>query len=403
MTSGAEMAFDKFRAFMDVGRVQGFPVTAAVAILGSLTAGRGPSVYDLAWLVVISLLAHMSGAALNELWDRRLDSAVGALAQKPLVRGILSPEEAKGLVACFVPVSLLTTLAVFGVPAFLALLLASAWMVWYCTAGKRTFIVNDLAQSVGYAAFALFGALAVGAPTALTWPYLGVVAALVLFTQWGNNLKDADNDRRFGIPSIAVRTGVSSARGLDARHPYFMYGAAVKAAFMTFCTLPVFLVSVPMAYILIVLSLGWPVQYFTMREFIGQKTRPQYVRLLLGDLLLSYPAAAAISMMTAGLVGFLLLGMFVFGGYLAGSALQSGAEFRFRWPASGRARRRPEPKARPARISGAPFMITWAPGGKSGFVAVGSHLRELRPPESLPPRKYDGSRCDGVCIVEPMN
>ena len=398
------MAFEKLRAFMDVGRVQGVPVTAAVAILGSLTASRGPEVFDLFWLVIISIFAHVGGAAQNELWDRRLDAAVKELGRKPLVSGALAPHEARALVGFCVPFSLGLTLYVFGVGAFLALLLGSAWMLWYCTAGKRTFIVCDLAQSVGFSGFALFGVLAVGAPTILSWPFLGIVAALVLFTQWGNGLKDADNDRRFGIPSFAVRSGVSSGRGLTASHPYFIYGAAIKVAFMTFCTIPILLVPVPMAYILIVFSLGWPVQYFTMREFIGRKTRPQYVRLLVGDLLLSYPAAAAMSIMGAGLTGFIWLGVFVFGGYLAGSALQSGAEFKFRMPISGPARPlRPRPLKRPAQLRGAPFLMAWAPRGKGGFRQVECELLSIRPPDPLPALRPDGTRADGVCMVEPLD
>ena len=47
------MALEKFRAFMDLGRVQGVSVTAAVAILGSLTAAQGPHPFDIFWLVTI--------------------------------------------------------------------------------------------------------------------------------------------------------------------------------------------------------------------------------------------------------------------------------------------------------------------------------------------------------------
>ncbi|MBM4248928.1 MAG: hypothetical protein FJ149_05760 [Euryarchaeota archaeon] len=346
------MSVRRFRAFMDVGRVQGIPVTAAIAVLGSLSASRGPSPADVLWLAVISVFAHMGGAAMNELWDRKLDSSVRELWRKPLVSGALSPDDARGLVACCVPVSLLTALAVFGVPAFIAMLVATLWMLWYCTGGKRTFLANDFAQCVGFGAYAVFGALATGMPTVLTWSLVGVVASLNLFAQWGNNLKDADGDRRFGIPSIAVRTGASSARGLTTRHPYFLYGAGIKAAFLLFCTLPILIASVPMAYVLIVVSVGYPVQYFTLREFIGQKTRPQYVRLLLGDLLLSYPAGAAIAIIGAGLWGFLLLAVFVFGGYVVGSALQSGAEFRLRLPAARPGRRAAARRAPPPAWGG---------------------------------------------------
>jgi 4-hydroxybenzoate polyprenyltransferase len=353
------VAFEKFRAFMDLGRVQGVSVTAAVAILGSLTAETGPGLDDLFWLVVISIFAHIGGAALNELWDRKLDSAVRELARKPLVSGALAPREAKVLIAFSVPLSLVLALLVFGVPAFIAMLIATVWMQWYCTSGKRTFIVSDFAQCVGYPAYALFGALAASRPTVLTWPLLGIVATLNLFAQWGNGLKDADNDRRFGIPSFAARSGVSSGKGLAAGHPYFIYGVAVKAAFLLFCTLPIFMTRVPMAYIFVVLALGYPVQYMTMREFLGMKTRNQYVRLILGDLLSSYPAAAAMSILSAGLTGFLLLAVFVFGGYLAGSALQSGAEFKFRRGAGPARRKAPAGRDGRLYIKGNPILMTW--------------------------------------------
>jgi 4-hydroxybenzoate polyprenyltransferase len=373
MVSGDKMAFGKFRAFMDVGRVQGVPVTAAIAILGSLTASSSPAIIDLFWLVVISILAHMGGAALNELWDRNLDSAVPELARKPLVSGSVSPGEARVLIAVTVPASLLMTAVIFGIPAFVAIVIATIWMHWYCTTGKRTFIVNDFSQCVGFGSFALFGALAVGFPTLLTWPLIGVVATLNLFAQWGNGLKDADNDRRFGIPSLAVQTGVTSARGLTGRHPYFLYGVSVKSAFLLFCTLPMLLTHVPMSYMFIVLALGYPVQYFTLHEFLGPKTRPQYVKLLLGDLLLSYPAAAAISILNAGLAGLLLLAVFVFGGYLIGSALQSGAEFKFgQYARLGHGSGRSVPPHKWIYINRNPILITWARKGPS----------HVRPPKS---------------------
>ena len=353
------MPFGKFRAFMDVGRVQGVGVTAAIAILGSLTASAGPGLVDLFWLVVISIFAHMGGAALNELWDRRLDSAVPELARKPLVSGAVSTSEAKVLIAVATPLSLVLAAIIFGIPAFIAILIATLWMHWYCTAGKRTFIVNDFSQCVGFGAYALFGTLSVGSPTMLTWPLVGVVATLNLFAQWGNSLKDADYDRRFGIPSLAVRTGVSSVRGLGWRHPYFIYGIAIKSAFLFFCTLPILIADAPLAYVFIVVGLGYPVQYFTLHEFLGPKTRSRYVKLLLGDLLLSYPAAAAISILNAGLTGLLLLAAFVFGGYMLGSALQSGAEFKFRGSlATGRPAVSQKTQGR-LYIRGNPIMMSW--------------------------------------------
>ena len=401
------MAFEKFRAFMDVGRVQGVPVTAAIAILGALTASRGPDLWDLFWLVVISIFAHVGGAAQNELWDRKLDAAVRELSRKPLVNGALSPDEAKGLIACYVPVSLLLALYIFGIPAFIAMLIATLWMHWYCTTGKRTFIVSDLAQCVGFPAYALFGALAVGMPTGLTWPLMGVVATLNLFAQWGNGLKDADNDRRFGIPSLAVRTGVSSKAGLTARHPYFIYGAAIKASFLFFCALPIFLGPVPMFYLFLVLALSIPVQYMTLREFLGPMPRSRSANLMVGDLLVSYPAAAAIAILGAGIVGFLLLAALVFGGYIAGSALQSGAEFKLRLHAKPvPPPPRPSVEARPVQLHGAPFLIAWARTPDNDFTEVRCRLFCVRPrtrPAARPSGKASRPRPEPVYVVQPID
>ena len=401
------MELGKFRAYMDLGRVQGASVTAAVAILGSLTAYPGPDLFDSLWLIVIAVLAHAGGAARNELWDRELDSAVTELARKPLVSGALSPGEARAFMAVTVPASLAMALLIFGAPAFIAMVIATLWMHWYCTAGKRTFIINDLAQAVGYPAFALFGALAAGVPSALTWVLLGIVASLILFAQWGNGLKDADNDRRFGIPSLAVRTGVSSKAGLTARHPYFIYGAAIKASFLFFCALPIFLGPVPMFYLFLVLALSIPVQYMTLREFLGPMPRSRSANLMVGDLLVSYPAAAAIAILGAGIVGFLLLAALVFGGYIAGSALQSGAEFKLRLHAKPvPPPPRPSVEARPVQLHGAPFLIAWARTPDNDFTEVRCRLFCVRPrtrPAARPSGKASRPRPEPVYVVQPID
>ena len=397
------MAFGKFRAFMDVGRVQGVSTTAAIALLGAFTSTRAPTLGAMFWLVVIAAFAHAGGAAINELWDRKLDASLEELARKPMVSGALSVAEAKAFIAACIAVALSLAFIMFGFAAFLAILISCIWLVWYCTSGKRTFLANDFAFSVGYPAFALFGALAAGLPTSLTPVFMGIVAAVSAFSQWENGLKDADNDRKFGIPSLAVRSGVSSEKGLRAGHPFFIYGVGIKLVFVALCIVPVLLRPVPALYLGLVLIMGVPDQLLTMRMFLGKKARADYVKAILADVPLSWLVGSAIAVLCAGWQVYIGLTVFLVAGYLVGSALQSGAEFRFRLPASWRAGRRPKVQKRRARFSGTPFMMTWAPGGDKEFVAVRCRLRAVRAPDPLPARKPDGTRCDGVYIVEPIN
>ena len=397
------MAFNKFRAFMDVGRVQGISTTAAIALLGAFTSTRAPAFGTLLWLVVISIYAHAGGAAINELWDRKLDAGVRELWRKPLISGALSVAEAKAFSAACIAVALSLAFIMFGFAAFIAILVSCIWLVWYCTSGKRTFLANDLALSVGYPAFALFGALAAGMPTFLTLVFLGIVAAVSAFSQWENGLKDADNDRRFGIPSLAVRSGVSSETGLAVRHPFFIYGAGIKLAFLALCVLPVLVMPVPFLYLGLVLILGVPDQLLTMRMFLGKRNRADYVKAILADVPQSWLVGSAIAILCAGWQVYAGLTVFLVAGYLVGSALQSGAEFKLRLPGSWQARRRSRARKVPVRYSGTPFMVTWAPRGKGGFVEVRSSMMAIRPRDPLPALDEYGERCDGVCIVEALN
>jgi len=399
------MALEKFRAFMDLGRVQGISTTAAIALLGAFTSTGIPTLAPILWIVVISILAHSGGAAINELWDRKLDAGLKELSHKPMVSGIVSVKEAQAFIAACILGALFLAYIIFGPAAFVAILISCIWLVWYCTSGKRTFLVNDFAFSVGYPAYALFGALAAGMPTTLTWVFLGIVAAVSAFSQWENGLKDADNDRKFGIPSLAIRSGVSSENGIGSRHPFFIYGVGIKLVFLVMCIIPVFLMKVPMAYILLVVLVGVPDQILTMKMFLGRKARSEYVKAILADVPLSWLVGSAIAILSSGWLVYIGLTLFLVDGYIIGSALQSGAEFKLKGGISP-IRAAPAPKETQAfRPRPAPIMMTWAPAGPSGLSQVRSELICTRPQEQRPPARGKSifHRTEEVYIVTPIN
>jgi hypothetical protein len=47
-------------------------------------------------------------------------------------------------------------------------------------------------------------------------------------------------------------------------------------------------------------------------------------------------------------------------------------------------------------------MMAWAPRGKGGFRQVDCELLCTRPPDRLPALRMDGTRKDGVFVVEPL-
>jgi len=118
------MALEKFRAFMDLGRVQGISTTAAIALLGAFTSTGIPTLAPILWIVVISILAHSGGAAINELWDRKLDAGLKELSHKPMVSGIVSVKEAQAFIAACILGALFLAYIIFGPAAFVAILIS---------------------------------------------------------------------------------------------------------------------------------------------------------------------------------------------------------------------------------------------------------------------------------------
>ncbi|MGH7506203.1 MAG: hypothetical protein ACRELX_11155, partial [Longimicrobiales bacterium] len=84
--------------------------------------------------------------------------------------------------------------------------------------GKRTAVplLMDFAQSLSWASLALFGALAVGEATFLTWVALSFVAVYVLMVNGVHGgLRDLRNDLACGVRSTAIQLGAHIA--LDGR------------------------------------------------------------------------------------------------------------------------------------------------------------------------------------------
>ncbi|MEF8874137.1 MAG: UbiA family prenyltransferase [Candidatus Thermoplasmatota archaeon] len=320
-----------------MGRTQGITTTGAVILIGALT-----STADLAWqhIVYITVYAAVAHMALNvyiALGDTVLDSNTYVPSRNPVTEGILTEKQAKNFVYGSI---IFCTLWVLGLALFIDFLFvlltlvcftqSFVWLIWYGWKGKKYLISYDYSFSVSYSFTVLFGVFAIGGmPTIYTWIFIGIVIfAPTAFAQWENGFKDVNADRSVGVRSLAVVTGVENNKRISVKHPYFIYGAALKVSFIIVCSIP-YMLSNNLYYLLFLLIYGIPSQAFIMYRFATKEKAVHHRKTILLDVALS-----AILGFTAvvGKIGILWL-FFVIGylivGYLIGSVVQSKCEFKF--------------------------------------------------------------------------
>ncbi|UCE74420.1 MAG: UbiA prenyltransferase family protein [Methanomassiliicoccales archaeon] len=174
---------EKIKAYADLARVHGVSVTASMSLLGALTSTAGLNFITAAYLVIIGFFTHISLNALNELKDVEIDSQIPESSLKPLVRGVISIENAKKFVMTSIIVLFLLLFMLFPRPeAIIVFLMSYIWLFWYCWGiGKRISYSFDISFAAGYTLFALFGTYAVGNPTIYTWILMGAMVAISLF------------------------------------------------------------------------------------------------------------------------------------------------------------------------------------------------------------------------------
>lgn len=330
--------FEKFRAFADMGRTQGITTTASIAIAGALTSTVQVEWYHILYFTIIACFSHTALNVYIALGDITLDIHTYVPSRNPVINGRLTKRDAMnfaygGTIACvFLIFLLLFYLDYFTVLiAFLCFISSYAWLIWYGWKGKRFLFSYDFSFSFAYTFTVLFGVFAVGGlPTEYTWIFIGVVVfAATAFAQWENGLKDVKADGRAGVRSFAVITNVKENEKLNLGHPYFLYGLALKSAFIICCFLA-FLESKSIYYLLFLLLYGVPSQSFIMYRFLKGKKPIDHRKTILLDVSFSGILCYSVIFGRVGIWPILFLVAYLIFGYLIGSSLQSKCEFKFR-------------------------------------------------------------------------
>lgn len=330
--------FEKLRAFADIGRTQGITTTGSIALVGAMTSTVLVSWYHIVFITLLACIAHMALNTYIALGDINLDAYTYVPSRNPVSSGVLTKREAHlfiigGTITCFIVILLLlllnTPLSVL--VSFLCFLLAYGSLLWYGWKGKKVLVSYDFSFSIAYAFLVLFGVFAVdGFPTVYTWIFMGVVVfAATAFAQWENGLKDVDADRRAGVKSFAVLTNVNNNEKMRLTHPYFLYGCMLKIGFLLCCFLTL-LYSMNLYYLLFLVLYGVSSQIFIMYRFLRKEKAIDHRKTILFDVAFAAILGYSVILGKTGPVPILLLIVYLIGGYLLGSAVQSQCEFKFR-------------------------------------------------------------------------
>jgi 4-hydroxybenzoate polyprenyltransferase len=329
--------FEKLRSFADIGRTQGITTSASIAIVGALTSTEPVEWYYIIYFTILSIFAHMVLNTYIALGDVELDAHTYVPSRNPVISGLLSRREAMrffygGTLVCLLLIAflILSVDYLFVLLCFLCSIPAFGSLIWYGWKGKKFVISYDFSFSISYTFFILFGVFAVGGfPTPYTWIFIGVVIfAATAFAQWENGLKDVDADRSVGVKSLAVVTQVKNNQRLRVTHPYFLYGCALKIGFLL-CSFLAYWYSKNIFYLLFFVLYGIPSQIYIMYRFLIKQKPQDHRRTILLDVTFAAILGYSTIYGYTGIIPIVLLIIYLIGGYLIGSLIQSNCEFKF--------------------------------------------------------------------------
>jgi 4-hydroxybenzoate polyprenyltransferase len=327
----------KLRTYADIGRTQGITTTASIAIVGALTSTAQVEWYHIIYFTIIAVFAHMALNTYIALGDIELDVHTYVPSRNPVSSGILLKKDALNFVywctyicAALILIPPLYYKTISSLLALLCFLPSYIWLIWYGWKGKKFVFSYDFSFSVSYVFFVLFGVFVVGGiPTIYTWIFIGIVIfAATAFAQWENGLKDVNADRIAGVRSFAVLTNLDNNEKLYLIHPYFIYGCILKAGFLLCCFIT-FLYNNNIFFLIFLFVYGIPSQIFIMYRFLIKKHPIEHRKTILFDVLFAAILGYSVIIEKTGILIIIFLMIYLVGGYLIGSAIQSNCEFKF--------------------------------------------------------------------------
>lgn len=256
------------RPYLQFFRLFGAGITTVAFLVGALTVAAPIAPGVVALLVVAAILTHAWMGGLHELVHQGEDKKNPDYAYKPTVTGSLTKNEMLTALFIVVTAGTLFTAVAFGSLALMALF---AWQFcgWlYAAYGKYRTIAYDVVPAIGASFIVLYGAVAVGSPTPLTWVAMACGFFISVYGQWINGLKDVISDSRVGVGSVAVVSGFSASVGLTARSPAFLQLVVTTVALDIVYLVPAVLGWIPPTYAYLFAVLVLPLQVYLIHHIM---------------------------------------------------------------------------------------------------------------------------------------
>ena len=280
----------RIRDYLELGRAPGAMATAMLPVVGAYTSTNMPTIPEVIALTIIGIFAHFSIGSLNEIIDRKIDANIGELSHKPLVRRSVSISRAKYFSIITFVVSITTTLLIFNnTISILFIIIAGSFAALYDIWGKYITFTYDTTLSFGCAVFVIFGASSIGSVTTHT-----IFAAIIVFftmmsAQWYAGMKDVENDRKFSIPTTAVRWGYKYSKKLKVSDRNICYTISLKSIILI-TLLFSFLMGIVIStvYLMLIVLLVIPCQVFLIYKTLGKQNRETFLRLSMYDIASSW-------------------------------------------------------------------------------------------------------------------
>jgi len=221
--------------YLKLFRLQTGATTAVAPVIGYLViaaqTGYNIDLFEIVLIFSIGILMHIFEFVLNEYVDIEVDKLSPDLAEKPLVKGTVSPAAALAVVfGALILTYILTILFFFNLWTLIFITLSFEFGAIYDIHGKR-FAGSDVTLGLWIFFFCLFGASIVSVEfTGLLY----LVAGLGFFQIFFNNaveggIKDADHDAVGGARTLAYVMGVRVKNGkLTIPNAFKLVSYAIK-------------------------------------------------------------------------------------------------------------------------------------------------------------------------------
>ena len=260
--------------YLKLGRLFGASNTFGAILLGAFTSTTGITVLDAGKLLLIAIFGQAFMGAMNEYCNIEEDKNNPQYKYKPLVRGDITPRNALiFMLFSFIMMILLSIVFYPNLLSLIVIILATAFGTFYNIKGKYVAWAYDFSLSIGTFFLVIYGAMTRGEITSIT-----IVAAICAFfvnvyAEWINGMKDVDIDRKFNVPSTAVRWGYSYNKHLSLKDPNFLYFIWIVVSIDIVYSMPFLLNLLSPTYFYIFLFIGTPIQCYLIYKLFGKQNK----------------------------------------------------------------------------------------------------------------------------------